>query len=123
MDSRIKTRKIEIKIIGKGCALAELDGRNSGIGGAVWQALPFEAAANLWGEDVYFDVPLELADENLSAKAEVSDICFWSSCPAFYHLLRQTKQYSAVNHIGEVVERLDLFRNAVEGDRIVLKRH
>ncbi|MHC1688129.1 MAG: hypothetical protein AB9879_10530 [Methanothrix sp.] len=38
MNSRIKTRKIEIKIIRKGCALAERDGRNPGIAGAVWQA-------------------------------------------------------------------------------------
>ena len=31
--------------------------------------------------------------------------------------------YSAVNHIGKVVEGLDLFQNTVEGDRIVLRRH
>ena len=114
---------IEIEIRGRGSALAELDGRNPGIAGAVWQALPFEAAANLWGEEVYFDMPLELADENLSPKAEAGDICYWSPGPAFCIFFGKTQPYSAVNHIGKVAEGLELFRDAVEGDRIVLRRH
>jgi len=35
---------IETEIRGRGCALAELDGRNPGIAGAVWQA-PLDGGA------------------------------------------------------------------------------
>ncbi len=113
---------IEIEVRGRGSALAELDGRNPGIAEAFWQALPFEAAANLWGEEVYFDIQLELKDESPSPTAVAGDICYWSPGPAFCIFFGKTQPYSAVNHIGKVVEGLELFREVAAGDRIVLRK-
>jgi uncharacterized protein len=50
---------------------------------AVWEALPLLGAAQLWGEEVYFDVPLNLALES-GARAEVGvgDIGYWPQGPA-----------------------------------------
>lgn len=113
---------IEIEVRGRGSTLAELDGRNPGIAEAIWQALPFEAAANLWGEEVYFDILLELKDENPSPTAVAGDICYWSPGPAFCIFFGKTQPYSAVNHIGKVVQGLELFRKVAAGDRIVLRK-
>ncbi len=115
-------RIIEIEVVGRGKALAELDERNPGIADAFWQALPIEARCNLWGEEVYFDVPLELADENPSPSATAGDICYWSPGPSFCIFFGNTQPYSPVNHLGKVVEGLELFRNVAAGDRIVLNR-
>ena len=115
-------RIIEINIKGKGKAVAELDGRNPRIADAFWQALPIEATANLWGEEIYFDIPLEMEDENASPKATKGDICYWSPGPAFCIFFGETQPYSEVNHIGRVVKGLDLFRNVAARDRITLNR-
>ncbi len=115
-------RYIVIEVRGKVRAQAQLDGRNPGIAAAIWQALPIEAAASLWGEEVYFDVPLSLEDEAPSPSATAGDICYWSPGPAFCIFFGKTQPYSAVNHVGRVVEGLDLFRDVAEGDRIVLSR-
>ncbi len=115
-------KTIEIMVKGKGSALAELDDRNPGIRDAFWQALPIEGRATLWGEEVYFDVLLEMEDENSSPSATAGDICYWSPGPAFCIFFGRTQPYSAVNHIGKVVEGLDLFRSVAAGDRIVLNR-
>ncbi len=115
-------RTVEIDVVGEGKALAELDERNPGIAEALWQVLPIEARANLWGEEVYFDVPLELADENPSPSATAGDICYWSPGPAFCIFFGKTEPYSPVNHLGKVMEGLELFRKVVAGDRIVLNR-
>ncbi len=115
-------RAIVIEVVGKGKAQAELDERNPGIAAAFWKALPIEAKASLWGEEVYFDIPLQLEDENPSPSASSGDICYWSPGPAFCIFFGKTQPYSPVNHLGNVVEGLELFRNVAAGDRIVLSR-
>jgi uncharacterized protein len=115
-------RTIEIDIIGKGKALAKLDDRNPRIREAFFKALPLEGIANLWGEEVYFDVPLQMENENPSPCAAAGDICYWSPGPAFCIFFGKTQPYSAVNHIGTVTQGLETFKSVAAGDRIVLRR-
>jgi hypothetical protein len=115
-------RMIEIEIIGKGKALAKLDDRNPKIRESIFQALPMEGIANLWGEEVYFDVPLQRDNENPSPSAVAGDVCYWSPGPAFCIFFGKTQPYSAVNHIGKVSEGLEIFKSVTSGDQIVLSR-
>lgn len=119
---KVIMRMIEIEISGKGKAIAKLDERNPGIREAFFAALPLQGSASLWGEEVYFDVPVQLADENTSPSAEAGDICYWSPGPAFCIFFGRTQPYSAVNHLGRVTEGLEIFRQAKAGDRIILSR-
>lgn len=115
-------RYIEIDVRGKGKALAELDERNPLISDALYQKLPLEARANLWGEEVYFEIPLEMEDENPSPTATAGDISYWVPGSAFCIFFGTTQPYSAVNHLGRIIEGLEIFRNVENGDRIVLNR-
>ena len=115
-------RMIEIEIMGKGKALAKLDERNPGIREAFFRGLPLEGTASLWGEEVYFDVPLQMENENPSPTAVAGDICYWSPGPAFCIFFGKTQPYSAVNHMGKITEGLEIFRRAEAGDRIILRR-
>jgi uncharacterized protein len=115
-------RMIKIEIIGKGKALAKLDDRNPKIRESFFRALPMEGIANLWGDEVYFDVPLQMENENPSLSATAGDICYWSPGPAFCIFFGKTQPYSAVNHIGKVTEGLEIFKSVAAGDRIVLSR-
>jgi len=115
-------RTIEIEITGKGKALAKLDERNPRIREAFFKTLPMEGAAFLWGEEVYFDVPLQMDNENASPTAAAGDICYWSPGPAFCIFFGKTQPYSSVNHIGKITQGLEIFKSVAAGDRIVLRR-
>jgi hypothetical protein len=110
----------EIEISGLGKAICEFDDRNPKVASEVYNTLPIEGRANLWGEEVYFEVPLELKDENPIPTATSGDICYWSPGPAICIFFGKTQPYSSVNHIGRVIEGLDLFKKVKEGDRIIL---
>jgi hypothetical protein len=113
---------IEIEVAGKGKALAELDSRNPAVVEAFCRILPLEALASLWGEEVYFNLPLVMKDENPSPNAALGDVSYWSPGPAFCIFFGHTQPYSPVNHLGKVVEGLELFEKVKEGDCISLKR-
>jgi len=115
-------RMMEIEIIGKGKALAKLDERNPRIREALFDVLPIEGIANLWGEEVYFDVSMQMDNENLSPSSSAGDICYWAPGPAFCVFFGKTQPYSSVNHIGKITQGLEIFRQAAIGDRIVLRR-
>jgi hypothetical protein len=113
---------IEIEVEGRGKALAGLDGRNPSTAKAFCSTLPLEAEACLWGEEVYFNLPLVAEDENPSPNAARGDVSYWSPGTAFCIFFGHTQPYSPVNHLGKVVEGLELFEKVREGDRILLKR-
>lgn len=113
---------IEIEISGRGKAVAELDDQNLRIAKELFKKLPIEARANLWGEEIYFEVPLELEDENPSPEAKSGDISYWFPGSALCIFFGRTQPYSPVNHLGIIIEGLDLFKYVKSGDKIVLSR-
>ena len=82
--------------------------------GAVWEALPLEGSARLWGEEVYFDVPLRLGLEP-AARAEVAvgDLGYWPDGPAIALFFGKTPASagetpvaaSPVNVFGRIMDR------------------
>lgn len=53
-------------------------------GRAIADALPFEARANIWGEEIYFEIPMALEQEpDATAQVEVGDLGYWPVGRAF----------------------------------------
>lgn len=52
-------------------------------GRSVWEAVPFEAKGNLWGEEIYFSLNADVKLENPRETVEEGDLCFWPSGSAF----------------------------------------
>lgn len=50
---------------------------------AVWEAMPLEGPAQLWGEEVYFSVKLQVqVESDARTEVKVGDIGFWPDGPA-----------------------------------------
>jgi hypothetical protein len=49
---------------------------------AIWQALPLRGLANLWGEEIYFSVPVHIGLENPQETVSRGDLAYWPDGPA-----------------------------------------
>jgi hypothetical protein len=97
----------------------------------IWEALPIEAKANLWGEEIYFSIPVKTGLEK-GAKEAVSagDLGYWPTGHAFCIFFGPTpasrgdeiRAASAVNLIGKVLSDPKVFQKAKDGERIVLEK-
>src|SRR5436189_1766037 len=44
---------------------------------ALWNALPLTGSASRWGDEVYFEVPVDLAEDEGVEVVQVGDIAYW----------------------------------------------
>lgn len=53
-------------------------------GRAVYEALPLQRNVNRWGEEIYFEVPVQCELEDTArAEVQVGDLAYWPNMPAF----------------------------------------
>ena len=90
----------------------------------ILEALPFESAVNVWGDEIYFDIPLSL-DQEPDARADVAigDLAYWPAGPAFCIFFGPTpvstddqpRAYSPVNVFGRVLGDAKQFKAVSSG--------
>jgi len=98
---------------------------------SIWEALPLQARANLWGEEIYFSIPVKAGLEP-GAREVVSsgELGYWPTGHAFCIFFGPTpasrgdeiRAASAVNVIGQVLSDPKIFRKAKDGATIVLEK-
>jgi uncharacterized protein len=74
------SRRIRITA-GSVSAPAMLDDSKTGV--AVWNALPIEAKAETWGDEIYFAIPVTLAEGGAQPVVERGDLGYWPPGRAF----------------------------------------
>ena len=87
---------------------------------------PIESVAHRWGEEVYFEIPLDVEPENGKEVLEVGDIAYWSpgrSMCIFFGPTpssrgNEVRAYSPVNVFGKISGDATIFRDVKEGDLI-----
>ena len=50
---------------------------------AVWNALPFSASGNTWGDEIYFRIPVAAVPEDLQEVVDFGDLAYWPPGNAF----------------------------------------
>ena len=50
---------------------------------AVWNALPFSASGNTWGDEIYFRIPVAAESEDLQEVVDFGDLAYWPPGSAF----------------------------------------
>ena len=98
---------------------------------AIGRALPLEGIARRWGEEVYFEIPVEAEAENPVELVEMGDIGYWppgkAMCiffgptPASRHP-GEIRPASPVNPVGRVLGDPKVFAAVRDGERISVQR-
>jgi hypothetical protein len=97
----------------------------------ILEALPFEGSANVWGDEIYFDIPLRLEQEpDARADVEIGDLAYWPAGPAFCIFFGPTpvstgdqpRAYSPVNVFGRVLGDTGKFKTISNGAVIEITR-
>ncbi|MGB5748158.1 MAG: cyclophilin-like fold protein [Desulfobacterales bacterium] len=96
-------------------------------GRRIGEALPLEGSVNVWGDEIYFDIPLTIAQEpGASQDVEVGDLGYWPAGPAFCIFFGPTpvstgdqpRAYSPVNVFGRLLDNPDSLKSVSNGATI-----
>jgi hypothetical protein len=100
-------------------------------GQKILEALPIESSVNIWGDEIYFDIPLSLEQEpDARANVEVGDLAYWPAGPAFCIFFGPTpvstddqpRAYSPVNVFGRVLGDARQFKGVPGGAKIKINQ-
>lgn len=100
-------------------------------GRAVAAGLPLRAAANVWGDEIYFSIPVTLAeDANAQEEMPVGALAYWPPGKAFCIFFGPTpvsrgaapRAYSPVNHIGQISGDATVLRGVRSGATVLVSR-
>ncbi len=98
---------------------------------AIWDALPLESQVDLWGDEIYFYIPVHHELEP-GARDVVNegDLGYWPQGPAFCIFFGPTpmshaeeiRAASAVNIIGKISGDPSIFRSVKAGEFITIEQ-
>jgi hypothetical protein len=118
-------------VITAGSVRAEAELNDSPTAQQVWEALPIEGKANVWGDEIYFEIPVS-AQQAPDARAEVQvgELGYWPVGQAFCIFYGPTpasrgeepRAYSPVNVLGEIVGDATVFREVRGGTIVRIER-
>jgi hypothetical protein len=132
IPSKQQEEKMEMKIrILIGDLKVEAALNDSKTAQLIWEALPIEAKANLWGEEIYFSIPVKTGlEKGAEEVVSAGDLGYWPTGHAFCIFFGPTpasrgdeiRAASAVNVIGKVLSDPKVFRKAKDGEKIILEK-
>jgi len=97
----------------------------------IWEALPIEERANLWGEEIYFAIPVKAGLEQGSREVvSEGELGYWPTGHAFCIFFGPTpasqgdeiRAASAVNIIGKILSDPKVFLRVKDGAKVTLER-
>ena len=122
---------MKIKIITRstGPIKATLSDENPETTKAFIEALPITGKANLWGDEIYFNIPVEAPPENGKSVVESGDIAYWPPGSAFCIFFGPTpmsrgdeiRPASAVNVFGKIDEDPRVFKKVRNGEEVKIE--
>ena len=121
------TRKISIRA---GSIRAEAGIIDNSISDAIWKALPIKSAANTWGDEIYFSIPVAAGPEDGQEVVNAGDIAYWPPGKAFCIFFGPTpasrgneiRAASEVNVFGKLTGDPKVFSAVRDGEIIFVER-
>ena len=121
-------RKIEVTA---GSVLVTATLNDSSTAEALWDALPLEASANTWGDEIYFRVAVQVDEEDeASDVVNMGALAYWPPGQALCLFFGRTpasrgdeiRAASAVNVIGSIEGDATVLKHVESGGRVVVSR-
>jgi hypothetical protein len=117
----------KIRIIA-GAIEAEAELNNTKTAQAIWKALPIKSRVNLWGNEIYFSIPLSLELEAGQELVSIGDLGYWPAGNAFCIFFGPTpvsqrdeiRPASAVTVFGKIIGDATVFKKVASGTKIVI---
>jgi len=122
MDRTIKIKAGTVEVV------AELNETRTAE--AIWQALPIQGYVNLWGDEIYFSIPVSLEPEDAQALVSLGDLGYWPPGTAFclffgptpMSIGQEIRPASPVNVFGKIMGDTNVLRQVVQGAEITVDR-
>jgi len=120
-------KKIRIRA---GAIEAEAELNDTSTAQAIWETLPIKSCVNLWGDEIYFSIPLSLELELGQELVSLGDLGYWPDGNAFCIFLGPTpvsqgdeiRPASPVTVFGKVIGDATAFKKIAEGMKITIRR-
>lgn len=120
-------RRIRIKA---GTTKVEAELNDSRTAQAIWEALPIRSQVNLWGDEIYFSIPVSLEKENAQELVNVGDLGYWPPGTAFCIFFgptpmskgKEIRPASAVNVFGKVIGDTNILKRVTSGAEIIIEK-
>jgi hypothetical protein len=97
----------------------------------IWEALPIEAQANTWGEEIYFSIPVKAPlEKDAQELVNLGDLGYWPEGKGFCIFFgptpisrgKEIRPASPVNIIGKVIGDPQIFKKVPAGAKIIIER-
>ena len=98
---------------------------------AIWEQLPIQSQVNTWGEEIYFEVPVDMPQEADAREIlSVGELGYWPVGKAFCIFFGPTpvstderpRAYSPINILGRVLGGTQALKSIHSQSRVHLER-
>ena len=96
----------------------------------IWEALPIEARGNIWGDEIYFSIPVEAETDNAQEVVELGELAYWPPGTAFCIFFGPTpmsqgteiRPASPVNVVGKLIGEPKAFKQVSDGTVVKIEQ-
>jgi hypothetical protein len=97
----------------------------------IWDSLPFIEAANIWGDEIYFTIPVNAGIEKEALEVVLSgDLGYWPTGAAFCIFFGATpisregeiRPASAVNVFGKIEGDTSVLKKVLPGNGVLVEK-
>jgi uncharacterized protein len=97
----------------------------------IWDHLPFEGPASLWGDEIYFEIPVSMElEDGARQTVEVGDVAYWPQGEALCVFFGPTpastdekpRAASPVTVVGRISEGLEDAGSIASGENLKVEK-
>ena len=96
----------------------------------IWDALPIEVPGNMWGDEIYFSIPIDAETDNAQAVVGLGELAYWPPGTAFCIFFGPTpmsrgaeiRPASPVNVVGRLLGEPRDFKQVGNGTVVKIEK-
>jgi len=117
-------------MIEAGQTQAEAELNNTKTAEAIWKALPIEGRAQLWGDEIYFAIPVKMGLEKGQEIVQIGDLGYWPPGAALCIFFGGTpvsykgeiRPASPVTVLGKITSDTTVFKKVSLGAKVTISQ-